>query len=71
MIRIGIVGMGFMGATHYAAYDKLSDAKVVAFTSSSPERLRGDLLGVRATWARRFRGSCQWSGCAPCRIRTN
>jgi predicted dehydrogenase len=43
MIRIGIIGLGFMGRMHYGVYDKFSEAHVVAVSDSNPKRASGDL----------------------------
>ena len=43
MIRVGIIGLGFMGRMHYGVYDKLPDARVVAVSDSDPKRAAGDL----------------------------
>lgn len=54
MIKIGIVGLGFMGLTHWRAYQKLEGAKVVAIADLQEARARGDVstiwgnLGARA-----------------------
>ncbi len=42
MIRIGIAGLGFMGMTHYLAYQKIRGAKVVAVCEQDPMRRAGD-----------------------------
>jgi predicted dehydrogenase len=58
MIRIGIVGIGFMGWTHFAAATKLSDAgkptgsklkgaAVTAICTRSPEKLAGDWTSIQ------------------------
>jgi predicted dehydrogenase len=46
MIRIGMIGMGFMGRVHFEAYAKLPMANVVAIADSDPKRVAGDLSGV-------------------------
>ena len=45
MTRIGIIGLGFMGRTHYEAYQKLPDAQVVMVADQDPKRAAGDLSG--------------------------
>ncbi|MGE3241576.1 MAG: Gfo/Idh/MocA family protein [Pirellulales bacterium] len=48
MIRVGIVGFGFMGQTHWRCYGQLADrAKVVAVADLDLRRARGDISG---TW---------------------
>ncbi len=45
MIRIGIIGLGFMGKTHYGIYEKNPEAQVVAIADADPKRAGGDLSG--------------------------
>ena len=45
MIRIGIIGLGFMGKTHYGVYEKNPEAQVVAIADADPKRAAGDLSG--------------------------
>jgi predicted dehydrogenase len=45
MLRIGIIGMGFMGRTHYEAYQKIPGVKVTAIADIDPKRAAGDLSG--------------------------
>jgi len=46
MIRVAILGMGFMGVTHYKGYDKIDDAQVTVIASRSAKKAAGDLSGV-------------------------
>lgn len=50
MIRIGIVGVGFMGMIHYLAARKLSGAKVTAICSRDEGKLAGDWRGIRGNF---------------------
>lgn len=43
--RIGIIGLGFMGRTHYEAYQKIPGANVVMVADKDPKRAAGDLTG--------------------------
>ncbi|MBI3417036.1 MAG: Gfo/Idh/MocA family oxidoreductase [Verrucomicrobia bacterium] len=43
MINVGIVGLGFMAATHVKAYRKLSNARIAAICNPSGRHLDGDL----------------------------
>ncbi len=45
MTRIGIIGLGFMGRTHYEAYQKIPEASVVRVADKDPRRAAGDLSG--------------------------
>src|SRR5206468_11874782 len=48
MIRVGIIGFGFMGQTHWRCYSQLKDkARVVAVADLNARRAAGDIGG---TW---------------------
>ncbi len=50
MIRIGIVGVGFMGMIHYLAAAKLRGARVTALCTRDPKKLAGDWRGIRGNF---------------------
>ena len=50
MIRIGIVGVGFMGMIHFLAATKLRGAKISALCSRDPKKLQGDWRGIRGNF---------------------
>ncbi len=61
MVRIGIVGIGFMGWTHFAGATKISPAgkpagsklkggAVTAICARSPEKLAGDWTGIQGNF---------------------
>lgn len=50
MIRVGIVGVGFMGWIHWLAYQRMGDAKVTAISTRNPKRLAGDWTGIRGNF---------------------
>jgi predicted dehydrogenase len=50
MVRIGIVGIGFMGMIHYLAARKLKGAAVTAIHSRDPKKLAGDWRGIRGNF---------------------
>ena len=50
MIRIGIVGVGFMGMIHYLAARKLKGARVAALCSRDPKKLAGDWRSIRGNF---------------------
>ena len=50
MIRIGIVGVGFMGMIHYLAARNLRGARVTALCSRDPGKLVGDWRGIRGNF---------------------
>lgn len=45
-VRIGIVGLGFMGTTHFRIYRKLGNAEIVAVSDVDPAKLAGDISKV-------------------------
>jgi predicted dehydrogenase len=50
MVRIGIVGIGFMGVTHFKAIDKVKGAKVTAICTRDPKKLKGDWRSVQGNF---------------------
>ena len=50
MIRIGIVGVGFMGMIHYLAARQATGARVTALCSRDPKKRAGDWHGIRGNF---------------------
>jgi predicted dehydrogenase len=50
MVRIGLVGIGFMGWIHYLATKRLRGAQLVAVCSRDPKKLAGDWRGIRGNF---------------------
>ncbi len=50
MVRIGIIGIGFMGRIHYLASQHLKGAHVVAVSSRDPAKLSGDWRNTRGNF---------------------
>src|SRR4051794_18718556 len=50
MVRIGIVGLGFMGRIHYLAAQRLTGAKVAAVCSRDKAKLAGDWRNTRGNF---------------------
>jgi predicted dehydrogenase len=50
MIRVGLVGLGFIGWIHWLAYQKLAGVRVAAICESDPKRLTGDLRGIQGNF---------------------
>lgn len=50
MVRIGIVGIGFMGRIHYLAGQRLAGAKITAVCSRDPAKLSGDWRNTRGNF---------------------
>lgn len=46
MVEIGIVGMGFMGMTHYRGAKKVKGGKVTALCTRDRKKLKGDWRGI-------------------------
>src|SRR5207302_3488116 len=53
MIRIGIVGIGFMGMIHYLGARKLKGARVQALCSRDKKKLAGDWRGIQGNFGPR------------------
>lgn len=53
MIRVGLVGIGFMGMTHYLAYQKIRGVKVAAVCETDPKRRRGDWRTIQGNFGPR------------------
>ncbi len=45
MVRIGVIGLGFMGRMHLGAYQQIPNATVTAISDRSEQRAAGDLSG--------------------------
>lgn len=45
-VKVGIIGFGFMGTTHWGVYKGLRNAKVVAIADVDPAKRRGDVSKV-------------------------
>jgi predicted dehydrogenase len=50
MLRIGLVGIGFMGWIHYLAYQKVKGVKLAAISTRNPKRLAGDWRGIQGNF---------------------
>ncbi len=50
MVRVGLVGVGFMGWIHHLAYQRSQDAKLVAFASRDEKKRRGDWRGIQGNF---------------------
>src|SRR3954451_20647053 len=50
MVRIGIVGIGFMGMIHYLGASRLDGGKVAAICSRDPKKLAGDWTGIQGNF---------------------
>jgi len=50
MVRIGLVGIGFMGMVHYLAAQKVKGGRVVALHTRDKKKLAGDWRGIRGNF---------------------
>lgn len=50
MLRVGIVGIGFMGWIHYLAYRKLPGVQLAAICTRNEQRLAGDWRGIQGNF---------------------
>lgn len=53
MTRIGIIGIGFMGMTHFEGARKLKGAKVAAIATRDPKKLAGDWTSIQGNFGPR------------------
>ncbi|MFQ6040381.1 MAG: Gfo/Idh/MocA family protein [Candidatus Poribacteria bacterium] len=53
MVKIGIVGIGFMGMMHYYASKKLAGAEVIAICTRSQKKLDGDWRDIQGNYGPR------------------
>jgi predicted dehydrogenase len=53
MVRIGIVGIGFMGMIHYLAARRVAGAEVVALCSRDRKKLAGDWTSIQGNFGPR------------------
>ena len=47
MVNVGIIGLGFMGVTHFKGYKNIPDARIVAVSDSIEKRLTGDWRDIK------------------------
>jgi predicted dehydrogenase len=50
VIRVGLIGVGFIGWIHWLAYKRMSESRVVAISESNPQRLAGDWRGIQGNF---------------------
>ena len=53
MVRIGIIGIGFMGMIHYYGAKKVSGGEVVAICTRDQKKLDGDWTGIQGNFGPR------------------
>ncbi len=50
MVRVGLIGIGFMGWIHRLAYQRSDTAQLVAFASQDPKKRAGDWRGIKGNF---------------------
>ena len=50
MVNVGIIGIGFMGVTHFKALQKVKGARVAAICTRDEKKLSGDWSGVQGNF---------------------
>ena len=50
MVNIGIVGIGYMGVTHFKAIEQVKGGKVYAIASRDPQKRRGDWRSIQGNF---------------------
>jgi predicted dehydrogenase len=50
MLRVGLVGVGFMGWIHYLAYQKVKGVRLAAVCTRDPKKLAGDWRGIQGNF---------------------
>ena len=45
-VKIGIIGLGFMGTTHWGVYKEMKNAKIVALADVDAKKRKGDISAV-------------------------
>jgi predicted homoserine dehydrogenase-like protein len=53
VIRVGLIGIGFMGWIHWLAYQRMAGARVAAISTRNPQRLAGDWRGIQGNFGSR------------------
>ena len=53
MVKIGIIGIGFMGMIHYYGIQRATGAEVVAICTRDPKKLSGDWTGIQGNFGPR------------------
>ena len=66
MIKVGLVGLGFMGKMHYSVHKESDKSKVVAICDVDERKLQGDLPSnpravqvERSRWAQHGRDTAR------------
>ena len=58
LVKVGVIGLGFMGATHLNAFKAIEGVEIAAVASSNPKALEGDLRGTGGNLGRGTENHC-------------
>ena len=47
VMRLAVIGLGFMGSTHLKAYKNIPGVQLVAVAANDEKQLSGDLSGIQ------------------------
>jgi predicted dehydrogenase len=61
-VRIGLIGVGFMGMTHFEAARPLTNAKITAIATRSEKKLGGDWSDIQGNFGPRGSASVDLRG---------
>lgn len=50
MVKVGIIGIGFMGVTHFSALEKVKGARVAAICTRDEKKLSGDWRSIKGNF---------------------
>ncbi|MDB5391363.1 MAG: afr 1 [Planctomycetaceae bacterium] len=53
MVRIGLIGIGFMGMTHFEATRKVEGGRIAAIATRDPKKLAGDWTSIQGNFGPR------------------
>lgn len=62
MLQIGIIGIGFMGMTHFEAAKKIQNARVAAIATRSEKKLAGDWSDIQGNFGPRGSATTDLTG---------
>ena len=73
MVNIGIVGIGFMGMTHYKAMAQVQGGQVAAIVSRDPKKRGGigtifrviSAIAGECRTCREYAATKRWTSCSP------
>ena len=63
-IRIGLIGVGFMGMTHFEAARQVTNGRITAIATRNEKKLRGDWSDIQGNFGPRGSAHVDLSGVA-------